>query len=71
VVVLDAGRVVEQGTVAELIARGGWFAQFAASTHGTEVEEEASGEEVAADDGVDEDEEAEATGGETLKEAPR
>ena len=31
VIVLDAGRVTEQGSVAELIARGGWFARFAAS----------------------------------------
>jgi ABC-type multidrug transport system fused ATPase/permease subunit len=38
VVVMDAGRVVEQGTVDQLIARGGWFAQFAASAHGTHAE---------------------------------
>ena len=31
VIVLDAGQVIERGTVAELIAAGGWFAQFAAS----------------------------------------
>jgi len=30
VIVLEAGRVVDQGTPAELIARGGWFARFAA-----------------------------------------
>jgi ABC-type multidrug transport system fused ATPase/permease subunit len=33
VFVLDAGRVVEQGSVDELIAHGGWFARFAASAH--------------------------------------
>jgi ATP-binding cassette subfamily B protein len=37
VVVMDAGRVVEQGTVEQLIARGGWFAQFAASAHGAQA----------------------------------
>jgi len=35
VVVMDAGRVVEQGSVEELVAQGGWFAHFAASAHGT------------------------------------
>jgi ATP-binding cassette subfamily B protein len=34
VVVLDRGRVVEQGTPAELIAAGGWFARFAAGSGG-------------------------------------
>jgi len=29
VMVLDRGRVAEQGTLAELIAAGGWFAEFA------------------------------------------
>ena len=33
VVVLDGGRVVDQGTPAELIARGGWFEAFAADAH--------------------------------------
>jgi len=32
VVVLDAGRIVDQGTPAELIGRGGWFARFAAAS---------------------------------------
>jgi ABC-type multidrug transport system fused ATPase/permease subunit len=34
VVVLDRGRVVEQGTPAELVAAGGWFARFAAGSGG-------------------------------------
>jgi ATP-binding cassette subfamily B protein len=34
VVVLDGGRVVDRGTPAELVARCGWFAQFAASAAG-------------------------------------
>lgn len=33
VVVLEAGRVVGQGTPTELIARGGWVARFAAAAH--------------------------------------
>jgi ABC-type multidrug transport system fused ATPase/permease subunit len=34
VYVLDRGRVVEHGTVAELEAGGGWFAAFARSAQG-------------------------------------
>lgn len=40
VIVLDAGRVVEEGAPAELIAAGGWFAQLAQGN-----EEESNGEE--------------------------
>jgi ABC-type multidrug transport system fused ATPase/permease subunit len=29
VIVMDGGRIVDQGTVPELMARGGWFARFA------------------------------------------
>jgi ABC-type multidrug transport system fused ATPase/permease subunit len=35
VFVLDAGRIVEQGTPAELAATGGWFAQLALATAAT------------------------------------
>lgn len=35
VIVMEAGRIVDQGTVPELIARGGWFASFAASVNST------------------------------------
>src|SRR5581483_10023579 len=31
VIVLEAGKVTATGTPAELVARGGWFAQFAQS----------------------------------------
>ena len=39
VVVLDAGRVADQGTPTDLIARGGWFAAFAAFAAGAHVSE--------------------------------
>jgi ATP-binding cassette subfamily B protein len=52
VVVLDAGRAVEQGTVEELIARGGWFARFAASAHAADA---AAPDAAAAGDTPDED----------------
>jgi ATP-binding cassette subfamily B protein len=63
VVVMDAGRVVEEGTVEDLVARGGWFARFAASAHGMQSEAPAGtdepGEEdkavAEADDGVDDE----------------
>jgi ABC-type multidrug transport system fused ATPase/permease subunit len=29
VIVLDQGRILEQGTPAELLAKGGWFAELA------------------------------------------
>jgi ATP-binding cassette, subfamily B, bacterial len=35
VIVLEAGRIVDQGSVPELIARGGWFAGFAAGRRAT------------------------------------
>lgn len=38
VIVLDAGEVVEDGTPDDLIARGGWFAEFANSADRTEEE---------------------------------
>ena len=44
VVVLDGGRVVEQGTPRELIAAGGWFAQLAAQA-GEGASEDVSKEE--------------------------
>jgi ABC-type multidrug transport system fused ATPase/permease subunit len=62
VVVMDAGRVLEEGSVEELIARGGWFARFAASAHGTgtpppESEEEPVDDEGEESDDADEEEE--------------
>ncbi len=43
---LDGGRVAEQGTPAELIAAGGWFAEFAPdSGEGAEEAEEESEQE--------------------------
>ncbi len=61
VVVLDAGEIVESGTVAELIAAGGWFARFAASTQGDSKEEagNAEGDDEAAGEETSEEEEAE------------
>jgi ABC-type multidrug transport system fused ATPase/permease subunit len=43
VIVIEAGRIIDQGTVPELIARGGWFAGFAAgrriaTPHGNGIE---------------------------------
>lgn len=35
VIVMEAGKIVDQGTVPELLARGGWFARFAASSGGS------------------------------------
>ena len=49
--VLREGRVDEQGTPAELIAAGGWFAQLAAQSGDGEVAVPAA---IAADDGEDE-----------------
>jgi ABC-type multidrug transport system fused ATPase/permease subunit len=37
VVVLDAGRVVEEGTPAELLGTGGWFARLASGDLGDEA----------------------------------
>ena len=33
-IVLDGGTVAEAGTVAELVAAGGWFARFAQAASG-------------------------------------
>jgi ABC-type multidrug transport system fused ATPase/permease subunit len=44
VIVLDAGKIIEQGTPAELSAAGGWFAQFSQGNGEAAVEVEA-GEE--------------------------
>ncbi len=54
VIVLDAGRVREEGTPAELIEQGGWFADFAAAGN-----EEESGDEEEADMEEDMEEEVE------------
>jgi len=40
VIVLDAGRVIEEGTPGELIEKGGWFAGFASAGDDEEEEEE-------------------------------
>ncbi|MCC6763846.1 MAG: ABC transporter ATP-binding protein [Deltaproteobacteria bacterium] len=55
VLVLDAGVVVTQGTPAELIASGGWFARLAAGSH-ERMETTEDAHELASDDeNVDED----------------
>lgn len=70
VIVLDQGVVVDQGSPADLLARGGWFARFAvaaAGAGGTAVAAEETDEDGDADgtvadtgeDDVDEDEEPE------------
>jgi len=59
VVVLDAGVIVESGTVAELVAAGGWFAHFAAAAVDTSTPatvEEGDDAESKADQTGDEDE---------------
>jgi ABC-type multidrug transport system fused ATPase/permease subunit len=38
VIVLDAGRIVEAGSPADLLARGGWFAEFARASGGEAAE---------------------------------
>jgi ATP-binding cassette, subfamily B, bacterial len=53
VIVLDGGQVAEQGTPEELIARGGWFADFA---NAGQDEEEDTEDETAAGDEADEEE---------------
>jgi hypothetical protein len=56
VIVLEAGRVVDQGTPADLIARGGWFARFAAGNVGhveARVEDSDGGRYAGDDDGLD------------------
>ena len=53
VIVLDGGRVAEQGTPAELMAAGGWFAEFAQYS-GENVEEAEEGEDKAAEDETEE-----------------
>lgn len=61
VVVMDAGRVVEQGSVEELIAQGGWFARFAASAHAGGATAPEDGAEAGDDDedgDIEEDEES-------------
>jgi len=57
-VVLDAGEVVESGTVAELIAAGGWFSRFSASAQDDsedEADEETDGECEEADEAEEEE----------------
>ena len=53
VIVIDAGQIVEQGTVAELKARGGWFAAFATASG------DDSGDESDAEEDDDEEDESE------------
>ena len=52
VIVLEDGRVTAQGPPAELIASGGWFAEFASA----EAEETEESSEEAVDEGEDEEE---------------
>jgi ABC-type multidrug transport system fused ATPase/permease subunit len=35
VIVMQSGKVIDQGTVSELVDRGGWFAGFAAGRRGS------------------------------------
>jgi ABC-type multidrug transport system fused ATPase/permease subunit len=53
VIVLEAGEVVEQGTPAELIGKGGWFASFA---HAAEEQEEVNEESNEENEEMDEEE---------------
>jgi ABC-type multidrug transport system fused ATPase/permease subunit len=53
VIVIDAGRIVAQGAVAQLLSRGGWFADFASSVHSPSAAAAAVAD---ADLGADDDE---------------
>jgi ATP-binding cassette, subfamily B, bacterial len=57
IVVLDEGRVAEEGTPAELSQRGGWFAELASAGEDHSYEEQESDEELMDEDEPDEAEE--------------
>jgi ABC-type multidrug transport system fused ATPase/permease subunit len=64
VIVLDEGRIAEEGSPAELLAKDGWFAQFAAAAEeepagetSEEEETEAEAREEGSDEGEETDEE--------------
>jgi len=65
VIVLSEGRILEEGNPAELLAKGGWFADFAGSAEESEIEyameEELTNEEGEAPEGTYEEEEGEDT----------
>jgi ABC-type multidrug transport system ATPase subunit len=68
VVVMQAGRIIDQGSPAELVKTCPWFADFAAASYaepspegadeGAEEEEDGADEEVEAEDDAAEDEDA-------------
>ena len=58
VIVLDEGRIAEEGTPAQLLTTDGWFAHFAAAAEEEELAEEAGEEETdAAEEEADEQDE--------------
>lgn len=63
VIVLSDGAILEEGSPAELLAKGGWFADFAAA-----AEEEAPAEEAEAAENAEETEEVEDAEEEALEE---
>ncbi|HWK06115.1 MAG TPA: ABC transporter ATP-binding protein [Puia sp.] len=73
VIVLSEGRVLEEGSPAELLEKGGWFADFAGSVEedvAEEAEEVAEEEEVEEEEAGDEEEEGtEEDEGETEEES--
>ncbi len=56
VIVLEAGRLMDQGTPAELIAKGGWFARFASGADEADENGEDAANDGSDDNGDDEDE---------------
>lgn len=60
VIVLNDGRVMEQGTPAALIEKGGWFADFATAGEDEEATEDAENEEYTDDGNADDEYEEEA-----------
>jgi ABC-type multidrug transport system fused ATPase/permease subunit len=57
VIVLDSGQIREEGSPADLIAQGGWFASFAHATDEEEATEDEEVEEEESEDEFDEEEE--------------
>lgn len=56
VMVLDGGDLVEEGTTAALIEKGGWFADFANAGNDEEEYEEEAEEEITEEEELDDDE---------------
>ncbi len=50
VIVLDAGRIIEEGTPAELIEKEGWFAGFANAGEDEEIEDPAGEDQTSEED---------------------